>query len=226
MYDFRTRNYDAVCPLSREVPMDRLNLAQRLRQARELADLTQERVAEYLGVRRPAIAEIEAGTRAVKSVELVRLADLYGKTLRWLLEGTETRSDRITAALFRTEQPSDPLLRREAAKLARRCRMVFDLEKQLAIEGHHDSLPTYHHETALTDYSLAVEHGRRVAYLERARLGLGVGAPIRDPWGLVEDAGLHVFPIRLGRDAQLDGIFTRPSEGQACVGINVDKWVF
>jgi len=35
-----------------------------------------------------------------------------------------------------------------------------------------------------------------------------------------------VFSLRLGRDAQLDGIFTRPSDGQACVGVNVDKWVF
>ena len=51
-------------------------VAGRLRQARAEAGLSQERVAEWLAVRRPAIAEIESGKRAVKSTELVRLADL------------------------------------------------------------------------------------------------------------------------------------------------------
>lgn len=208
------------------MPSDRIQLAHRLREAREQAGLTQEQVAEWLGVRRPAIAEIEAGKRAVKSTELVQLAELYGKTLRWLVEGTESPEDRIAAALFRAGEPTSPLLRREAAKLARRCRLVTTLETELELDRHHETIPQYHSERALKDFSQATQHAQDVAYQERARLGLGTGAPIRDVWGLLEDAGLHVFPLRLGRDTEIDGVFTRPAEARACVGVNVDKWVF
>ena len=204
----------------------RFALPDRLRDARLQADLTQEQVADYLGIRRPAIAEIEAGKRAVKSTELVQLAELYGKTLRWLVEGAESPEDRIAAALFRAGEPTSPLLRREAAKLARRCRLVNDLERKLDLERRHDTIPQYHSERAVKDFSQATQHARDVAYQERARLGLGTAGPIRDVWGLLEDAGLHVFPLRLGRDTEIDGVFTRPAEARACVGVNVDKWVF
>src|SRR5438128_12289239 len=102
---------------------DRRKLADRLREAREGAGLTQEQVADHLSIRRPAIAEIEAGKRAVKSDELVRLAELYGRSIKWMLQGTEAAEERIAGALFRADQPTSPLLKREAAKLARRCRL-------------------------------------------------------------------------------------------------------
>ncbi len=204
----------------------RLKLADRLRRARDDAGLTQEHVADYLGIRRPAIAEIEAGKRAVKSDELVRLAQLYGHSLKWLVQGTETAEERMVGALFRAGEVTSPLLKREAAKLARRCRLVGDLEEKLGLERHHQALPQYANERALHDFSLAAEHGAEVAYQERARLRIGVAAPIRDVWGLVEDAGLHVFPLHLGRDGEIDGIFTRLDDSNACVGVNVEKWVF
>ena len=100
------------------MPQDRTKLAERLREARTEAGLTQEQAADWLGVRRPAIAEIEAGKRAVKSTELVRLAELYGKSLRWLIQGDESAEERVAAALFRAQEPTTPLLRREVAKLA------------------------------------------------------------------------------------------------------------
>ncbi len=183
---------------------DRLKLARRLRDAREDAGLSQEQVADYLDIRRPAIAEIEAGKRAVKSDELVRLAEVYGRSLKWLIQGTETPEERIASALFRADQPTSPLLKREAAKLARRCRLVGELEEKLGLERHHQALPQYANERALSDFSLAANHGAEVAYQERARLRVGVAAPIRDVWG----------------------IFTRLDETRACVGVNVEKWVF
>ncbi len=201
-------------------------LAERLRQVRRAAGLTQDQAAVWLGVRRPAIAEIEAGKRAVKSTELVRLAELYGKSLRWLVEGMENTEDRMAAAFFRAGEPTSPILRREAGKLFRRCRLMNELEDELDLHRHHETLPQYHSQRAIGDFTQAVDHGRDVAYQERARLGLGLGAAIRDVWGLVEDAGLHVFPLHLGRDSEIDGLFTRPAQARACVGINVDKWVF
>jgi Zn-dependent peptidase ImmA (M78 family)/DNA-binding XRE family transcriptional regulator len=201
-------------------------LARRLKQARDELGLTQQQVADWLGVRRPAVAEIEAGTRAVKSDELVRLAALYGRSLAWLVEGEVGPEEQIAAALFRTADRADPTLKREAARLAKRCALVLDIERQLMPSAERKRPPQYADPAALNDWSLAVEHGRAVAYDERARLGIGESAPLRDAWGVVEDSGIRVFPLELGRDHPIDGIFTRGLDGRACVGVNVDKWVF
>jgi len=207
------------------MPNQKPDMPSRLLEARKQRGLSQERVAEWLGVRRPAIAEIEAGKRAVKSDELARLADLYGKSLRWLVEGEEGVEERLNAVLFRANLKEDGLVAHQVAKLARRCRLMGELEQALGLTRHH-RISHYADDDALTDYSDAMEHGKEVAYQERIRLGLGPAAPIRDVWGLVEDAGLHVFPLNLGQDSELDGIFARDSGGNACVGINVDRWFF
>lgn len=203
----------------------REELARRLKSAREETGLTQQQVADWLGVRRPAIAEMESGARAVKSDELVRLAALYGRSLSWLVEGELGAEDRIGAALFRAGESDDPALHREAAKLAKRCALVLSLEKKL--KGHVAARPPeYAEPAALEDYSRSMQHGKQVAYHERARLGIGDSAPLRDPWGVVEDAGIRVFPLQLGSEHTIDGIFTRSEESHACVGVNVDKWIF
>lgn len=205
---------------------ERPQLAERLKKARDEAGLTQDQVADWLKVRRPAIAEIEAGKRAVKSDELVRLAELYGKSLKWLLEGEESAEERVAAALFRVGEKESPGLRREVGKLARRCRLACELEEGLALTRRQTALPRYSDDRALADFSDAMRHGFEIAHQERARLGMGTAAPVRDPWGVVEDAGLHVFPLHLGRDRDIDGIYTQLGNGRACVGVNVDKWVF
>lgn len=67
-------------------------LAERLRQARELAGLSQGQVAKRLGIHRPSVSEIEAGRRKVSAEELAELADLYAVNLSWLA-GVETDAD-------------------------------------------------------------------------------------------------------------------------------------
>ena len=65
--------------------MDAKALGARLAAARHQAGLSQQQVADRLGMRRPAISEIETGERDVKALELDRFAQLYGVTLEWLL---------------------------------------------------------------------------------------------------------------------------------------------
>ncbi|MBR8312484.1 helix-turn-helix transcriptional regulator [Burkholderia dolosa] len=65
----------------------RLLLAQRLREAREYVGLSQGDVATALGISRPAVTNIEAGTRKVEAVELDKLSQLYGKTMQFFLTG-------------------------------------------------------------------------------------------------------------------------------------------
>jgi transcriptional regulator with XRE-family HTH domain len=61
------------------------SLANRLREARELAGLSQSQVAKMLDLHRPAISEIEAGRRDVSASELARFAEIYGVSTEWLL---------------------------------------------------------------------------------------------------------------------------------------------
>ncbi len=66
-------------------------IAERLKEARKLAGISQGHVAKILGLHRPSISEIEAGNRRVSADELARLAEIYDVGVAWLLgEGPDT----------------------------------------------------------------------------------------------------------------------------------------
>lgn len=82
----------------------RQQLAQRLRESREYVGLSQDEVALALGVSRPAVTNIEAGTRKVEAVELERLSSLYGRTVNYLLNGEVQVEESRVAFLARATQ--------------------------------------------------------------------------------------------------------------------------
>lgn len=63
-------------------------IAERLREARKAAGLSQGQVAKLLQMHRPTISEIEAGNRRVSAEELVKFAETYDVTVSWLLGET------------------------------------------------------------------------------------------------------------------------------------------
>jgi len=67
----------------------RIEMAARLKEAREYLGLSQDEVAGVLELSRTAITNIESGQRKVEAVELDRLAKLYGQTVDFLLNGTQ-----------------------------------------------------------------------------------------------------------------------------------------
>ena len=74
--------------------LDSLFIGEVLRKARENSDLTQEEVAEMLGVGRDAILRIEKGTRKVTAEELHGLVNLYNMNVEDLLT-IDTKEDII-----------------------------------------------------------------------------------------------------------------------------------
>ncbi|MDE0212310.1 MAG: helix-turn-helix transcriptional regulator [Boseongicola sp.] len=69
----------------------RTQVAERLKEARKLAGLSQGHVANMLGLHRPSVTEMEAGKRRVSADELARLAEIYDVNVAWLLgEAPET----------------------------------------------------------------------------------------------------------------------------------------
>ena len=63
----------------------RAQIAERLKEARKLAGLSQGHVAKMLGLHRPSVSEMEAGNRRVSADELARLAEIYDVNVAWLL---------------------------------------------------------------------------------------------------------------------------------------------
>lgn len=56
-----------------------------LRKAREDAGMTQQEAADAMKVPRTAVQKMEAGDRRVDFVEVLWLAELYGKPLKWFV---------------------------------------------------------------------------------------------------------------------------------------------
>src|SRR5574337_237949 len=79
-------------------------LGKRLKAARENAGLTQEEVAQELGISRGALAQLEGGMRPPNSLQLAKLAELYGREIGDFLRADyqEVQRDAV-AALFRAD---------------------------------------------------------------------------------------------------------------------------
>lgn len=82
----------------------RAAMAARLREAREYLGLSQDEVAAALKVSRPAVTNIESGTRKVEAIELEQLARLYGKPVGFFLNGEQAKLDSKVAFAARALQ--------------------------------------------------------------------------------------------------------------------------
>lgn len=85
----------------------RRQLAERLRHAREYLGLSQEEVAQHVGMPRPAVSQIEHGNRRVDAIELAKFAKLYQRPVSFF-----TGEEPIG------EAPQLELLKRAAAELS------------------------------------------------------------------------------------------------------------
>lgn len=83
--------------------MNKVEIANRLRTAREMAGLSQGQAAKRLGMHRPTISEIEAGRRNVKFDEFSAFSKLYGVEISWITEGkvNEEKIDKSILAAAR-----------------------------------------------------------------------------------------------------------------------------
>lgn len=174
-------------------------LGRRLRAAREAASLTQDQVGERVGLPRSAIAQIELGNRVVSSLELDRLAFLYGRDIKEFL-APEFSNENALVALFRANQ--DIADRPEAAEALRQClsigRELTNLERRIGLDRDLASLVRYTIPSPRSRYD-AIKQGSAVAEQERRRLDVGE-APIEDVADLLEQQGIRTALIDLPDD--------------------------
>jgi transcriptional regulator with XRE-family HTH domain len=97
---------------------EHIKLGRRIREAREYLGLSQEFVADQLGIPRASVSAIETGKRKVGSLELKELARLLRRPVSYFLgEGAdEVEGEETFRALYRTarslsEQDREQVLR-------------------------------------------------------------------------------------------------------------------
>jgi transcriptional regulator with XRE-family HTH domain len=78
-------------------------------QYRTLTDLTQQQIADYLGVTRELISLIEKGKREISLSNLNKLANLFGTELEDLLEEDMQMANTKLAFAFRSEETEEDL---------------------------------------------------------------------------------------------------------------------
>ncbi len=191
---------------------ERKRIAQRLKQAREAAGLTQAEVATVLRLPRPSISQIEAGERAVRSEELTKLAQLYGKPASFFLE--EKEIEEVLTILYRganvLEEDKAPLERGFAL-----CKKYKELEEILGLDPgdplRFTGLPRPNSKWE------AIRHGEFIAKKARDLLLLG-SSPIGDLAGLLEVHGVKVVPCSFRDD--VSGAFIYTEEVGPCILVN------
>ena len=158
-----------------EMAIDHRELGQRLRRARESSSLTQDEVANHLGVSRSTVAQIELGNRTVNGIELFRLAILFGKDLQSFVAEEEPEEENALVALYRLHP--DLSSKEDLREALRRClalgREMTRLEQLLDIDRDLVTVAAYPLPQPRTTWE-AIQQGERVALEERGRLGLGL----------------------------------------------------
>lgn len=181
------------------MPITQQELAKRLRAGREACRLKQEDVARHLGVSRPTIAQLELGNRAVSSLELDKLAYLYGRGIGELLADAPPETDAFQA-LFRLH-PKITGLEEVQAALRRSMAMgreLTNLEHLLGIARDRRTIPVYPVPN-VRNKTEAIRQGERAAIEERRRLQLG-DAPLPDLVELLESQGVRTAQIEMPED--------------------------
>lgn len=199
------------------MPIDQQELARRLRAAREASRLTQDEVAAYLGVSRSTIAQIELGNRAVTSLELDKLAYLYGRDIRAFL-ADEFRPEDVLVALFRRQPDmagNTQVLTAVRHSLAAG-REITSLERLLGVDVALTALPAYPLRVPRTKWE-AIQQAERVAAEERRRLGLG-DAPLPSVAELLEGQGVRTAKAALPDD--VSGLTVADSDVGVLVVVN------
>ncbi len=181
------------------MPISQQELGRRLRVARESCRLTQEEVARHLEVARSSVVQMERGNRAVTSLELDRLAYLFGRDIREFFDDDFYEEDALIALLRADPDVAEDADVVEALRVCLQLgREVTSLERLLGIDRDPGRMPTYPFPRPRNKWD-AVQQGARVADEERRRLGLGI-APLADVAEILETQSVRTVQVDLPDD--------------------------
>lgn len=186
-----------------------LALAAKLKNARKNANLTQDQVAQSLSLQRTAIVQIEAGNRAVSTLELTKFAQLYGCSISSFFsdDSSENEEDALVAIFRAAETEGDDApWQIEVGRHLGICRAGVELDRLLDRPPHLG--PQSYAVSQPLNVMDAVEQGEIVAGQERSRLGLGHN-PVADMAELIN--GQNIWASGVALPDEMSGVFLQHS---------------
>lgn len=199
--------------------MDPISVGNRLRAARERSGLSQQEVADHLGLQRTAVTLIESGQRHVSTTELAQLATLYRRSISELLEQGDRFEEDYAVVLYRRapELANEPKVKVDVENCLNLCRLGTELESILD-RAPRQGPPKFDLATP-KNVAEAVTQGFEVAAEERRRLSLGF-APIRNMVERVNEQG--VWAVTTTLSSNMAGLFMQhPAIGLVIIA---NKW--
>jgi Zn-dependent peptidase ImmA (M78 family)/transcriptional regulator with XRE-family HTH domain len=198
--------------------IDQITIGRRLKEARTNCGLTQEAAADAVGIARTAVVNIEAGKRALSTLELSEFAKLYHRPVTFFLEADDASSVEPADLILARQLPGyqdNPLVKDAVAWCSELCRIGIELETLLG-QRPRTSAPAYD-LPAPQRTEEAIEHGSFIAEEERRRLGLGF-APIADVSDVISTQGIWASGAEL--PGEMSGLFLRHSSIRSVILVN------
>lgn len=198
-------------------PLGRLSLAdlgERLRLAREAANLTQKQAADAIAISRTTLVAIEQGQRRVRMDELQQLAKLYSTSVNAVLRRESIHVD-LMPRFRKLIGSNDSAASAATELLANLARAEVELENLLGIKRARSYPP----ERPILSGDVRVQAEQDALEL-RQRLGLGF-APVVDIVTLLEmELGVRVYVRRF--EGSVSGVFAYDEALGACILINAN----
>jgi Zn-dependent peptidase ImmA (M78 family)/DNA-binding XRE family transcriptional regulator len=190
-------------------------VGRRLHDARRARGLTQQDVANELGIARTTVTAIEQGERRVRPEELLRLARLYGRAVSNLIREQEVVEEflvQFRAAIAQAGRHQTELTR-AIQEFQQLCEDYLELERLCGAPLTRNYPPQYSIEGISPE-----DAAEDIALAERNRLGLGDGPLLRLREILENDVGLRIFCPKL--PSHIAGMFGYTDNLGGCIAIN------
>jgi Zn-dependent peptidase ImmA (M78 family)/DNA-binding XRE family transcriptional regulator len=190
-------------------------LGARLQDARRARGLTQQAVADLLGIARTTLVAMEKGERRVLPDELIRLAEIYARPVSELVARQVVVEGFVPQfrASWKDVFTEDPELEKSASELQRLAEDYLELEKLCDMPIVRAYPPPYGISGASTE-----QIAEEIAISERNRLGIGDGPVSNLRERLENDIGLRIFYFPMA--SKIAGLFAYNDVLGGCIGIN------
>jgi Zn-dependent peptidase ImmA (M78 family)/transcriptional regulator with XRE-family HTH domain len=187
----------------------------RLQDARRAAALTQQSVADQMGMSRTTVVAIEKGERRLTPAELIRFARIYHRSVSEFV-GRQTVTEGFVAQFRSIERQAfedNAEYETVALDFQGRSEDYVELEQMAGVRSQSSYLPVYESTGGNPD-----QVGSEIAGAERNRLGLGDG-PIGNLRERLEaEVGLRVFYFAM--PSKIAGVFAYNEDLGACIAVN------
>ncbi len=192
-------------------------LGRRLQEARRARGMTQQDVADTLGLARTTVTALEKGERRARPDEIIRMAGIFGRPVSELVGDREPIPD--FAVQFRTavSDAESPQAREELSQAVLEFQRLGEdylyIERLNGTSIQQNYMPQYSMRGSSPE-----DVAEDVASAERNRLGLGDGPLLNLREVLEDDVAIRVFSTNL--PSRVAGLFAYTEELGGCIAVN------